>query len=487
MSDQQCEATAISTNEQCLNPPKPKSKWCGDHQDPSTRANDAPVMVGAEPLSLATDPVDRVLDLFKQQSPDGTLDSLGHRDTQLAAILMTAAAGETPVIWGPVGIGKTASVRHYIDSMDYHFAALSAAQVGDATAYTGMPVATVADGGGVALPKALPQWLLDILEREQAANEAGLAVTPTVVFIDEITAADEPSMNAMLQLINERMVGDVDIPSSVQFICAGNRTADSEHATQLPAALRDRLANFTMSIPEAEEWSEHMLEEAAQHPPELADEYMQWIARMAEFAKTQPSFFDANSEKNLELRDMQETFGSPRSASKAVAMLAKTTLRIPYPNVIAAQHLDAQIGKHWGSEFRHFIENLSLPDPEEWIENPETALVAISGDTDAVAVNLTLTAIVGRLTIDPPAGQKNVKKWQRTRLENVVRVLTGAQDSSFKSAANAATMRLIRNQQGVLGDIDPTVKAEFHKVAKHLMDDWTKMEETAKARIGKAS
>ena len=486
MTDARCEATAISTNERCLNTPKPKSKWCGDHQDPSTRAADVPAATAGPVEFTNTAAVARVVEAFKNRSPDGTLENLGTRDGKLFDILFTAAAGDTPMVWGQVGIGKTASIQKYIDDMGYHFAALSAAQVGDATAYTGMPVATVAVDGEVSVPKALPQWFRDILEREQAANEAGVAANPTVLFIDETTAADEPSLNAMLQLINERMVGNYKLPPNVQIICAGNRVADSEHAVELPAALSNRLRHFLMPVPEASEWAEHMHEEARVCAPMFADIWVMWTDRLAEFAKTQPSFFDANSEKNVELRETQETFGSPRAASKAVAALAELSQFMTYPNARAASQVDSAIGQHWGSQFRHFIENLSLPDPEEWIENPETALVAISGDTDAVAVNLTLSAIVGRLTIDPPAGQKNVKKWQRTRLENVVRVLTGAQSSSFKSAANAATMRLIRNQQGVLGDIDPTVKAEFHKVAKHLMNDWTKMEETAKAVIASA-
>lgn len=79
-----------------------------------------------------------------------------------------------------------------------------------------------------------------------------------IVFLDELSTADEATQNAALQLVEARMVGEYIAPTGAVFIAAGNRTTDGAFVTPMSGPLANRFAHLTMK-PDVDEWIEYAM------------------------------------------------------------------------------------------------------------------------------------------------------------------------------------------------------------------------------------
>lgn len=84
-----------------------------------------------------------------------------------------------------------------------------------------------------------PSWFTNVLNND----EKGL---PTLLFLDEITTANEFVQSALLHLIFERMVGDEKLPESTLIVSAGNYSQNLSNQMNLLPPLMNRFMIYNI-------------------------------------------------------------------------------------------------------------------------------------------------------------------------------------------------------------------------------------------------
>lgn len=80
--------------------------------------------------------------------------------------------------------------------------------------------------------------------------------TPSILFLDELTAASPHLQPTVYGLLQERRVGQHRLPDSVMIVAAGNTVEDGAIAFEMGTALSDRLIHIHMKA-DAQDWLEN--------------------------------------------------------------------------------------------------------------------------------------------------------------------------------------------------------------------------------------
>ena len=178
------------------------------------------------------------------------------------------------MIWGAPGIGKTQIVEELVKAKEagrlvdvqtskmapddwalpyiYTKAAGEAFEVG---------LSQSEDPDAPAAPKALDipkSWLPVYIPTGDPETDKKLdeSLGKGVLFLDELSRANEAVQNTCLKLVNQRIIGDAKIGSQWVIISASNRTVDDpDTLPQWSAALGNRFKQINY-VPKYEEWKE---------------------------------------------------------------------------------------------------------------------------------------------------------------------------------------------------------------------------------------
>ncbi|MEM1298573.1 MAG: MoxR family ATPase [Pseudomonadota bacterium] len=102
---------------------------------------------------------------------------------------------------------------------------------------------------------------------------------PSVLFLDELTAAPPALQPAVYGLLQERRVGPHRLPDSVFVVAAGNMAEDGAVAYEMGTALSDRLVHLHV-VAAASDWLKNYAVRAGLHPTVVA------------FIKTRPDLLE---------------------------------------------------------------------------------------------------------------------------------------------------------------------------------------------------
>ncbi len=161
--------------------------------------------------------------------------AVGKRLVEKRERRLDATHAPTPLLWGHVGVGKTAAIRQIFTSLGMELVHLSVGQH-DPTDFTGLPVPDLAAGKVRFIPP-------DFLVKEQ----------PFGLFLDEINRASPAQVNAALRLISERRIGEYDL--KVVPVAAAN--PDDIGVQELSAAALNRCLHLPWELPR-QAWSDFM-------------------------------------------------------------------------------------------------------------------------------------------------------------------------------------------------------------------------------------
>ena len=153
--------------------------------------------------------------------------------SQLTPFLLNVATALPVFIWGPPGIGKSALVKDFAESV-------------------GLPCISLL--GSQLAPE-------DIIGVPQIVDGKSRFCPPTTIaqdrayclFLDELNACSQEVQKAFYSLILDRRIGEYHLPPGTIVIGAGNRAEDAAITRPLSSALINRLLHVQLRV-SAKDW-----------------------------------------------------------------------------------------------------------------------------------------------------------------------------------------------------------------------------------------
>ena len=402
-------------------------------------------------------------------------------------------------IVGGVGIGKTEVVRSSAERLGVDFVDMTATEIPDECEISGQPVA-VTRGEEVVLHKALTPIWQQLSDSAAAERSGGKAARPTMIFVDELTAAEPEVLKTLLNLMSQRETRYVDLPESTMLVSAGNFRSMSSHAFDLPEAFRNRLVFWDFSNPTPAEWrrwvhlaapisdADYVEPETPWAPTPAAARCSEaeinrriqfWSTVVEGFAKTHSDAWSPGSDRNKTAREAQEAaFATPRSYFAAVSLLAELELHggVRDPEELFSEFCKAALGPDVGPALAGYARELDLPDPEDWLADPESATVyANRSDKTTIALRRLCDAA---LRDRPDFGSAPDPTWRNQRALAALTALCKIAELGERSLAEANAVRL-RSQwtlqltaanRSKVGVLDKRMRKVFGKGFQSLLE-----------------
>lgn len=153
--------------------------------------------------------------------------------SQLGCFLLHVATARPVFIWGPPGIGKSALVQAFAESVGLECVSLLGSQLAPED-LLGVP--QIVAGVSRFCPPAM-------IARDE----------PYCLFLDELNACTQDVQKAFYSLILERRVGEYRMPEGSVVIAAGNRAQDCAIVRGISSALANRMVHVQLKA-SASEW-----------------------------------------------------------------------------------------------------------------------------------------------------------------------------------------------------------------------------------------
>ena len=296
-------------------------------------------------------------------------------------------SGVPGIVWGKPGTGKTSWIQEFAKATGAHLEAVIAS-IREPSDFAGLPIIT--DDGGVNM--APPNWakrLCEAVERGQ----------PAILFLDELSTAPPAVQSALLRVVFERVVGDLQLPQEVRIIAAANPTDTSSGTWTLSAALANRFVHIDWDI-EPKMWVEGMTNgwEMDNDMHILSENWMdghsQVVSLISSFIQHRPALL-LNEPDNTE--ESGGAWASPRSWDNATVLL--TAARSAGLNKTRTlEILIGCVGRGAATEFLTWEKNLDLQDPEDLLKKPDSFKVPDRGDKVFAVLSSVVTACRGDMT-----------------------------------------------------------------------------------------
>jgi MoxR-like ATPase len=153
----------------------------------------------------------------------------------LVPFLLNVAPVLPVFIWGPPGIGKSAIVRSFAESVGLPCVSLLGSQLAPED-IIGVP--QIVDGRSRFCPPTM-------IARDE----------PYCLFLDELNACSQEVQKAFYSLILDRRIGEFHLPAGTIVVGAGNRAEDAAITRPLSSALINRLVHVQLRA-SARDWLE---------------------------------------------------------------------------------------------------------------------------------------------------------------------------------------------------------------------------------------
>ena len=271
-------------------------------------------------------------------------------------IKVAAQVNEVLLLEGPPGIGKSASIIHFCEKENNMKGYVFTPSQRNPEDMLGLPWINKEKGTTDYLP---PSWLESLWEHHRNGFR-------TYLFLDELTTAPPLMQSGMLRTLQERVVGEKELPPNCFIIAACNPVewAANGHELDPPVANRfthikidfnpdDFISNFT------DYWGD---------PPKLfnvSEETWKQSRRMMSRFLARRRQYCLNLPQNESERS--KAWPSPRTIDKASRYLAACS-----KNYLFAERLvTGAIGENAAKEFFNWYTTLDLISPEEVFANPK--------------------------------------------------------------------------------------------------------------------
>lgn len=229
----------------------------------------------------------------------------------LTAIGVAVLANVPLALRGAPGSGKTSLVRAIAQKLGWPIHVMTAT-IQDPTDFAGLPFLSQNGTLMMHTMRAPLEWAAALARAAAAADGNGIA------FFDDIAYASPGVQNALLQAVQERRIGDLQLPSGVRCVAALNPVDSASSMRPLTAPLANRMVHVTWA-PEPAAWSEGFTSGWAFDLPALRAGWQVGLdatrTRIAEFIRSQPDMLDQEPRR-------RQDQGGPWPSGRTWEMLA---------------------------------------------------------------------------------------------------------------------------------------------------------------------
>ena len=221
--------------------------------------------------------------------------------------------------------------------------------------------------------------------------------THGLLFLDELTTAPPAVQAAMLRVVLERAVGDIELPASVRIVAAANPAEQAADGWELAAPLANRLVH--LEWPTDGRYIAEGLAVGFPAPQALQRDGYEGSAERLTARATVAAFLEVRPDLALQMpsaaADSGRAWPSPRSWEAAATLLGACARLGASEDAREALVMGA-VGDGAGIEFLSWLEHLDLPDPEAVLADPESfELPERSDRAFAVMTAVATVAIAG--------------------------------------------------------------------------------------------
>jgi hypothetical protein len=305
--------------------------------------------------------------------------------------LGVAVAARVPVLlWGAPGTGKTATIRAVAAAMDWPCETVIAS-IREPSDFAGLPV--VIDGEVIFAP---PAWA-------RRLRQAGHGL----LFLDELSTAPPAVQAALLRVVLERVVGDLELPPDVAVVAAANPPEQAADGWDLSAPLANRMCHLSWDIDPRAAAEGLAAGFAAPLVPVLPDgwatEQRVTLALVGAFLRVRPALVSAPP---ADAAAAGRGWPSPRTWEMAARLWAAGTAARASEEAKALL-VAGSIGDGAAAEFLAWMTEMDLPDPEAVLADPASFTLPKRSDRAYAAVS----AIAAVVAADPTV-PRWVAGWQ---------------------------------------------------------------------------
>lgn len=298
-----------------------------------------------------------------------------------------AVSTRSPVLlWGGPGTGKTSFVQVLGATMGCSVETVIAS-LREPSDFAGLPV--VSSDGSVRL--AEPSWA-----RRLARAGAG------ILFLDEVTTAPPAVQAALLRVVLERTVGDLQLPEDVAVVAAANPPEQAAGGWDLTPPLANRFCHIDWAADPgsytdalAAGWPSPQL------PPwpkgtDIGAPLASLRGALAGFIRSRPNLLHAMPESSSEAG---RAWPSPRTWDMALRLWsAAETLGVGAD--VTATLISGAVGPGPARELLLWQSESDLPDPEEVLADPRAFRLPDRGDRQYAVLAAVAAAVVAHLTVE---------------------------------------------------------------------------------------
>lgn len=289
----------------------------------------------------------------------------------LNALAVAIQAGEPVVIVGGPGIGKTTVENALVASLGGHNETVIAS-LREPSDFAGLPVVTSADN----VRLAPPAWAMRLREAVKAGKLA-------VCFIDEISTAAPATQAALLRVVHEGVVGDLDLntpDNRVSFVAAMNPPEQAAGGWELAPPLANRFCRLEWSF-DAAAWIDGMIQGFPPiNVPRVPKSYRE---RIGHHRSMIAAYVRANQGKGYAYPKTEAEAGkswpSPRSWDMAARLMAACEASQAGDDT-EIELVIGCVGQGVGLEFLNWRRELDLPDPAKVLADPDSFVMPDRGD-----------------------------------------------------------------------------------------------------------
>jgi hypothetical protein len=304
----------------------------------------------------------------------------------LTAVAVAIQAGLPVALRGKPGVGKTSMIEAIARELNLHLEVVIGS-LREPTDLAGLPI--VQSDGTVHL--APPKWAVNATESKTGA----------LVLLDELTTASPSVQAAMLRVIRERVVGDLQMNKAVRIVAAYNDARDcGGYELELP--MRSRLLHINVSAdPDVfidgilNGWNPPIVQLDQQKVPEARSANARLVAG---FLRVRPSLVEA-----IPTEYSSGGYPCPRTWEMVIDALTASDQSGVDEEEVRFILVSGCIGEGYANEFLAWTTALDLPDPKEILRQPEKLREHLAMQRPDRTFVILATAVDVAIEIDKPA------------------------------------------------------------------------------------